>query len=73
MTAPGVPAAPDITPAGLQGWTESDFAALMRSGRRPDGSQLHPIMPWTSYRWMTTDELHALWEYLRSVPATVAH
>ncbi len=60
MTAPGVPAAPDITAAGLQGWTESDFATLMRAGRRPDGSPLHPIMPWTSYRWMTDDELHAL-------------
>ena len=27
---------------------------------------------WTSYRWMTDDELHALWLYLRSVPANAA-
>ena len=72
MSAPGAPAAPDITPAGLHDWTESDFETLMRSGRRPDGSLLHPIMPWTSYRRMSDDELNALWQYLRSVPATAA-
>lgn len=70
MTAPGVPAAPDITPAGLPGWTESDFVTLMRTGRRPAGTPLHPIMPWTSYRWMSDSELTALWLYLRSVPAS---
>ncbi len=70
MMAPGAPAAPDITPAGLHDWTERDFATLLRTGRRPDGSLLHPIMPWSSYRWMTDDELRALWRYLRSVPAT---
>src|SRR5262245_45946589 len=72
IMAAGAPAAPDITPAGLHGWRETDFTTLMRTGRRPDGSHLHPIMPWTSYRWMTDDELRALWLYLRSVPATAA-
>ncbi len=72
MTAPGAPAAPDITPAGLRGWAESDFVTLMRTGRRPDGTPLHPIMPWTSYRRMSDDELGALWRYLQSVPATAS-
>jgi mono/diheme cytochrome c family protein len=72
MMAPGAPAAPDITPGGLPDWRETDFTTLMRTGRRPDGSLLHPIMPWTSYRWMTDDELQALWRYLRWVPASAA-
>ena len=72
MMVPGAPAAPDITPAALHVWTERDFTTLMRTGRRPDGSPLHPIMPWTSYRWMADEELRALWRYLRSVPATAA-
>jgi cytochrome c553 len=66
MMAPGAPPAPDITSAGLAGWSEADFTTLMRTGRRPDGSELHRIMPWQAYARMTDEELGALWRYLQS-------
>jgi hypothetical protein len=68
MGAPGVPPASNLTPARMPGWSQVDFFTAMRHGRRPDGSMLHEIMPWTGYRDMTDEELQALWLYLRSVP-----
>jgi hypothetical protein len=68
LSAPGLPAASNLTPAGLSAWSEADFFISMRQGRRPDGSTLNTIMPWQSYRNMTNVELAALWRYLRSVP-----
>lgn len=69
MAAPGSPPASNLTPAGLSAWSEADFFAAMRQGRRPEGSMLHEIMPWKEYRNMTDEELAALWQYLRSVPS----
>jgi mono/diheme cytochrome c family protein len=65
---PGLPPAANLTPAGLQGWTERDFTRALRRGVRPDGSTINDFMPWRTYAAMTDDELHALWSYLRSVP-----
>lgn len=42
----GIPAASNLTPAGLSGWTEQDFVSAMRTGHRPGGSMLHEFMPW---------------------------
>ena len=66
---PGAPASANITPAGPIGrWTEADFVRAMRTGARPDGSQINPFMPWKSMATHTDDELRAIWLYLRSVP-----
>jgi mono/diheme cytochrome c family protein len=70
---PSWPPAANLTPGlgGLGGWTFAQFAAALRSGRRPDGTALREPMsfqiPFT--RHMTETELEALWSYLRSVPA----
>ena len=66
---PGLPAAANLTPTGLAGWTEADFVTVMRTGRRPDGYVLHQFMPWRAFRHMTDDELVALWRYLQGLPA----
>lgn len=66
---PGLPPASNLTPAGIGEWTETDFTRVLREGKRPDGSSVDPFMPWEVYRRMTDAELHALWLYLRSVPA----
>jgi mono/diheme cytochrome c family protein len=63
---PGLPLAANLTPTGLGGWTESDFVRAMREGRRPDGRELDPFMPWRNFAAMTDTELAALWAYLRS-------
>jgi mono/diheme cytochrome c family protein len=60
---------PNITPAGIGAWTEEDWFRAMRTGRRPDGTQISDAMPWRAMARMTDDELRAMWMYLRSVPA----
>lgn len=68
-TPPAVPPSQNLTPAGIGTWTEADFFHALREGKRPDGSQINPFMPWTSARHMTDDEIRAVWLYLESVPA----
>lgn len=66
---PNLPPASNLTPGGMVGWEEADFVRAIRTGQRPDGSRVNDFMPWRSYQQMTDGELHALWLYLRSVPA----
>lgn len=66
---PGLPPASNLTPAGIGTWSERDFARALREGKRPDGSAIDPFMPWEVYQGMADAEVHALWLYLRSVPA----
>jgi hypothetical protein len=66
---PGLPPASNLTPSGIGSWTEVDLTRALREGKRPDGTQLDEFMPWKVFRGMTEAEIHALWLYLRSVPA----
>jgi cytochrome c553 len=67
---PGAPLAPNLTPGGaLQAWSEADFIRALRTGIRPDGSQLRAPMPWQIAGQMTDDELGAIFRHLRSLPA----
>ena len=66
---PGLPPASNLTPAGIGNWTEADLVRALRGGKRQDGSQLNEFMPWKVFRGMTDAEIHALWLYLRSLPA----
>jgi mono/diheme cytochrome c family protein len=65
---PDAPQAANISPAGVGGWSESDFIRTIRTGTRPDGRILNTFMPWPYYAQMTDDELKAIWQYLQSVP-----
>ena len=60
----------NLTPGGeLQGWSESDFIAAMRTGVTPGGHKLSEAMPWRYVGQMTDEELQAIWLYLQSLPA----
>jgi len=57
-------------PAGL---TREEFVKLIRTGIDPDAA--HPqfgpylqVMPWPVYQDMSDHDLHAVYEYLRSIP-----
>jgi mono/diheme cytochrome c family protein len=68
-TPPSFPDARNITPAGSIGkWTKPDFFTALRTGKRPDGSNINPFMPWQSFSKLSDTELDALWAYLRTVP-----
>lgn len=50
---------------GLGAWSEADFATALRTGVRPDGSELLEFMP--RLPGLTDTEVSALWAYLGSV------
>jgi hypothetical protein len=57
-------------PAGL---TLNEFVHVIRTGVDPDNahplvSPLLQVMPWPVYQDMTDHDLHAIYEYLRSIP-----
>jgi mono/diheme cytochrome c family protein len=68
--APDWPPAANLTPAGaLKGWTQADFTRFLRTGKRPDGSPVGPVMPIRLTSRLTDAEIQALWLYLRTLPA----
>ena len=66
------PSAPNLTFGSgsvLSTWTEEDFITALRTGKTPTGTELRSeYMPWTSYQYMSDDELRAVCAYLRSLP-----
>jgi hypothetical protein len=66
---PGIPPASNLTPTGLGNWSEADFEKALRTGKKPDGTIINDFMPWQLAGKMTDEELHAIWVYLKSVPA----
>src|SRR5690242_12061330 len=66
---------PNLTPdleSGLGKWSEADIVKAVRTGVRPDGRELAPVMPWRSYAALTDADARALAAYLKSLPP-VAH
>src|SRR5262245_17074433 len=52
----GVFVAPNLTPdkeTGLGSWTRQDIVTAIRTGVRPDGRVLAPIMPWRGFAALT--------------------
>lgn len=70
---PDWPLAANLTPSGEVGkWSETDFINTIRTGVNPAGKTLDQVMPWFRYRDMTDDDLKALWQYIKAVPAKPA-
>lgn len=72
---PGKAFGPGMTPSanlthheeGLAGWTLQQFAVAVREGRRPDGSELDPFMPFGVYAGLSDEDVAALWEWTKSL------
>jgi hypothetical protein len=54
---------------GLKGWAFDDFKRVMQTGVNKSGKKLDPMMPVESYSKLDDTELHALWDYLSTLPA----
>jgi len=68
----GVFYGPNLTPdkeTGLGNWTEEQIASALQTGRRPDGRELAPIMPWRAFANLTKGDAIAIAAYLQSLPA----
>jgi mono/diheme cytochrome c family protein len=62
---------PNLTPdkeTGLGNWSEDELIAAVRTGVRPDGRELAPVMPWHSYAALTNDDAKALATFLKTLP-----
>ncbi len=68
----GVFVPPNISPSeadGIGGWTLADFANAMTHGTSPDGQNLYPAFPYTSYARMTGEDIGDLYAFLKTLPA----
>jgi mono/diheme cytochrome c family protein len=62
---------PNLTPdrdTGLGAWSEADIVRAVRTGVRPDGRVLAPVMPWHNYAALTDADARALAAYLKGLP-----
>ncbi|MFT3868189.1 MAG: c-type cytochrome [Nibricoccus sp.] len=68
---PDWPAAANLTThekAAVANWSETDFINTLRTGRRPNGTEISPVMP-RAFGQMNDTELGALWLFLKNLPA----
>ena len=67
---PDWPPAANLTPhrsGHLSKWSEEDFVRALRTKRRPDGTEISPVMP-SNFGQLTDVELSALWSFLKTLP-----
>jgi hypothetical protein len=70
----GVSFAINLTPdqaTGIAEWSEENFIQAMRTGKhqgQPNGREILPPMPWEDFKFMTDEDLKAVFTYLRSLP-----
>lgn len=61
---------PNLTPdrqTGLGNWSEADIIRAVRTGARPDGRMLAPVMPWPSYAALNDADARDLARYLKGL------
>jgi mono/diheme cytochrome c family protein len=66
----GVLEAPNITPdaaTGIGHWSDAQFDAAVREGKRPDGSRAYPAMPYPYYTKMSRADVIAIRAYLNTL------
>lgn len=65
---PGEGGTPDISSTGKSAhWTDEQFFQTLRSGKRPDGTDLKAPMPWQMTAAFSDTEMRALRLYLKSI------
>ncbi len=61
---------PNISPDpkdGIGRWSEVSFVTALWKGTAPDGSNLYPAFPYTSYQYMRLDDVRDLFAYLKTL------
>lgn len=72
-TPPSIPIPGNLTPdqaTGLGAWSEAEFFAALREGKKRDGTQINPFMPVAQFSKMNDTEIRAIWMYLQTLPPT---
>jgi mono/diheme cytochrome c family protein len=60
----------NITPEGIGQWSDADVKRAILIGERPDGTKLSRTMPFAAYNGMTSDDVNAIVDYLRTLKPT---
>jgi mono/diheme cytochrome c family protein len=68
-TPPDFKPASNLTPDGIGRLTDAQLESVLRTGRRPDDSEVDAFMPWRYTALLTPVEMRALIKYLRTVEA----
>jgi mono/diheme cytochrome c family protein len=66
----GTVLASNITPdpvTGIGAWSDTDFDAAVREGKRRDGQPLYPAMPFPYYAKMSREDVAAIRAYLKTI------
>jgi mono/diheme cytochrome c family protein len=75
-TPPSWPPAANLTPGAGSAMavydTPEKFRAMIRSGKRPDGSAINAVMPFESLKNLTDTDLDAMHAYFKTLPAKAA-
>lgn len=58
---------PNITPAALKSWTDGEIARSITCGVSKDGRTLFPLMPYTTFRNLSEDDLYSIIAYIRTL------
>jgi mono/diheme cytochrome c family protein len=67
MGFPGVYYSPNITPYSLASWSDAEIYRAITSGVSKDGHPLFPVMPYTYYGTMATEDIYSIIAYIRSL------
>jgi len=62
---------PDPTTGIGKRYTEASFIKTIRTGKKPEGEDLLPPMPWQLYRNMTDEDLKSIYAYLKTLKPVV--
>ena len=62
---PDAPPSADISAPAMSTWSRDQLARLLRQGKKRDGSEVSPAMPWRALSRVTDEELTAMWLALR--------
>ena len=69
MGLPGVFYARNITPAGIQRYTDGELFRLITTGVTKEGRAMFPLMPYPYYGRMDKEDIYSIIAYVRSIPA----
>lgn len=73
MNFPGRFVARNITPFGLQDWSDGELYRAINSGVSRDGHPFFPVMPYPYYNKLATEDVYSIIAYLRTLPAIESH
>jgi hypothetical protein len=59
---------PNLTPTHLGDWTDAEIIRAFTEGVNRKGQPLFPMMPYSEFRLLPTEDVHAIVAFLRSLP-----